>query len=800
MGALGTDIRYAARMLLKIPAFTAVAVFTLGLGIGANTTIFSCVNALLLRPFPYLDPDRIVALRDESREHSAVEVSYANFADWQAQNRSFSAAAAHNGNSFNLAGGDEPERVEGEEISASLFPLLGIAPVLGRNFLPEEDRVGGAQVVILSHALWEQRFASDSGIIGRSVLLNGEPRTVVGVMPRRFQFPADAKLWTPLALDPTKDRGSHYLEAIARLKPGVTLEQANSDLATIAKRLAEQHPETNTGRGASVATLRDHEIGEYRPVLYIMMGAVGFVLLIACANVANLLLARATARAREIAVRSALGAGRGRIIRQLLTESLIVALLGAGAGLLLAAWGLDFIDAAVPSDRPFWMVFSIDGRVLLFTLVVAVVTAVVFGLAPAWQISSSRLNDALKEGGQGAGTSLHRNRLRSALVVVEIALSLILLVGAALMISSFVQLQRVDPGFNRRNALSLRFYLAGTAYDSTYERLAFLEQALTRISSLPDVRAVAAVNMLPLGGGNVTSSIEIEGQSRAPGEHLAVQWIVTSGEYFRALEVPLLKGRDFTPREKADTGAAVAVISEVMAQRFWPAAEPLGKRFRFSGADENAWLTVVGVAANVKHRRLNTAPESQFYLPYSREPWHHMSLVVRTRGEPVAAGGPVRQALRSVDPNLPMFGVGSLDEVYRRSAWESRFYGQMFGAFALIALVLAAGGVYGVMAYMVSQRTREIGVRMALGAHAGDVLGLVLRRGLVLAAIGIALGAAGGLGVTRVLASLLYGVGASDGLTFAGVSLLLGGIAVVASYFPARRAAGVDPMVALRSE
>jgi putative ABC transport system permease protein len=800
MGTILQDIRYAVRLLAKSPGFTLLATLTIGLGIGVNATIFSSVNALLLRPFPYEDQARVVSVRAMNARYGsdASNLSYPDFDDWREQSRSFSALAAHTGRSYNLASSEEePERVEGESISASLFPLLGVAPLLGRTFLPEEDQVGADRVAILSHALWQRRFSGDSTVVGRAVLVNGERHTIVGVMPPRFEFPADAKIWTPLALSPDSLRGAHYLEAVGRLKPGVTIEQADAELRAIAARLEQQYPETNKDWSTSVVPLREHEIGEYRPVLYIMQGAVLLVLLIACANVANLLLARASGRSREIAVRTAIGAGRGRIVRQLLTESVILALAGAGLGVLFASWGNAFVDAAVPDDRPFWMTFDMDWRVLSFTTGLAVCTGVLFGLAPALQASSPDLNETLKEGGR-TGTSGRRNRLRGALVIAEVALSVVLVIGAALMIGSFVRLQQVDPGYNRDNVLLLRVYLAGRAYDSAYARTAFFDQALARVKAVPGVRFAVATTNTPLSGSSTGSSIRIEGESYAPGEEPGATWRSTTADYFNVFQIPLVRGRSFTPTEVRDT-AEVAVVSAAMAQRFWPNQSALGKRFRLDGDDER-WLSVIGVTPDVKHRQLNERPEAQFYLPYTQSAWRGATVAVRTAGDPLAHAGAIRQAIQSVDRNLPVFGVTTAEADYRQAVWEPRFFGQLFGGFAVIAMLLAVSGIYGVMAYMVTQRTHEIGVRLALGAPRREVMTMVVTRGAVLALGGIVIGLVGAFGLTRVLSSMLFGVGATDAVTFAGIALLLGVVAIVASYIPALRASRVDPMVALRYE
>ncbi|MGH7538555.1 MAG: ABC transporter permease [Gemmatimonadales bacterium] len=803
MDKLWQDLRYAVRTLSRTPAVTLIAVVTLALGIGVNTTVFSCVNALFLRPFPYGDPLRLVALRQDnpSRGWTGNEVSHPNFVDWQAQARSFQGIAAHYGSSFNLAGGDRPERIEGEAVSWNLFGLLRIAPMLGRDFTAQDGLPGAPPVALLSAALWQRHFGGDSGIVGRTISLSGQPHTVIGVLPPPHQFPADQQLWVPIREGLSRSRGMHYLEVIGRLRDGVTVDQANAELVTLAGRLETQYPEDNAGWSASVVPLREHEVGEYKLVLQLMMAAVAFVLLIACANVANLLLSRAAARHREIAIRAALGAGRVRIVRQLLTESVLIALAGAALGLVVALWGLDLIVAAVPADKPFWMVFSLDGRVLAFTAAVAIATGVLFGLAPALHAVQTDLHESLKEGSRSAGTAGARQRLRHALVVAEVALSLVLLIGAALMIRSFLLLQRVNPGFDRSNVLSVSVVLAGTKYDSAHTRTAFYTDLLPRLAALPGVLGAAASSAPPLSERSSTSSFTVEGQPTEPGQEPNGSWQAVTAGYLGLLGVPILRGRDVTEQDVRDS-SLVAVINRSMARRFWPAEDPLGKRFHFGSADEAdaPWITVVGVAGDVRHRRLSEAPANQFYIVFPQAPFRGMVLLVRTAAEPVALARAVRETVRSADDQLPVYSLQSMEQLYRSSMWEQRLYGWMFGAFAGVALLLAVVGLYGVMAYMVTLRTHEIGVRMALGAERANVRRLVVRRGLRLAAIGIGIGLVGAMAVTGTLRGFLFGVTATDPVVFLGIALLLTAVALVASYLPARRAAQVDPVIALRSE
>ena len=802
MSTFFSDIRYALRSLAKTPGVTLIAILTLGLGIGATTTVFSCVNALFLRPFPYADSYRLAAIRSDNPSRGWVggSVSYPNFVDWQAQARSFTGLAAHGGQSFNMSGGDEPERLEGEAITWNMFGLLGLKPAMGRDFVPDDGREGAAPVTILSAGLWERRFGADSAILGRAINLNGVPYTVVGILGPPIQFPDDAKLWVPIARSPTERRGMNSLNVIGRLADGVSFAAADAEIKGIAARLEQQYPEENAEWTASVVPLRTEEANDYKTVLQVMMGAVGFVLLIACANVANLQLSRAAARHREMAIRAALGAGRMRIVRQLLTESILLSLAGAAFGIVIALWGLDLIVAAVPSDKPFWMVFTIDGRVLAFTAAVAVGTGVLFGLAPIWQAGRVDVHASLKEGSRGSGTGGARQRLRHSLVVAEVALSMVLLVGAALMIRTFLQLQRVDPGFDRRNVLASWVVMAGPRYDAMLSRAAFLDQVLPRLRALPGVTAAAASQAPPLSQSSSSSSFTIEGWSTRPGERLEGNWQSVTAGYVTFLGIPMLGGRDISAQDVRDS-SLVAVINKTMAEHYWAGQDAVGKRFRF-GSDEpdSPWFTVIGVAGDVRHEKLGAPPEDQFYIPYTQAAYRGMMLMVRTSGEPAALAAAMRREVAAVDPQLPLFEQKTMEAMFRFSMWEQRLYGAMFGSFAAVALLLAAVGLYGVMAYMVTLRTHEIGIRMALGAQRRDMLRMVVRRGITLAALGVSIGLVGSFAVTGVLRGFLYGVSATDPLSFIGIPLVLSLVAFLASWIPARRATRVDPMLALRYE
>jgi len=801
------DLRFAARTLLKNPAFTIAAVLCLALGIGVNVTIFSCVRALLLRPFPYKDPDNLVAIGENNvkRGWHMNSVSYPNFRSWQAQNRTLENIGNYTGASFNLASGDGAEFIQGGNVSWTMFRTLGIAPQLGRDFNEDEDRVGARKTIILSDRVWHDRFGGKRDVIGTDILVNGVKHTVIGVMPPNFEFPAQAGAWTTMQLDPLAQRGNHSWNVIGRLKPGTTIEQARKDLNAVGATLEKEYPTSNLGWGVDIDALRDNQVGNIRPVLMIMTASVAFVLLIACANVANLLLARASARSKEMAVRVALGANSWRVVRQLLIESILVALVGATLGIAFAYAFLQWIKANLLAGIPFWMQFTIDGQVLLFTVAVAVLTGLIFGLVPALQSARPNLNETLRDAGaRGSSAGRARQRLRSGLVIGEIALSVVLLVGAALLIRSFLGMQSVKPGFDPTNLLTMRVTLSGPAYDSTYKRFAFWDRFLTQLNERPGVVSAAITNNIPLGGGNNNNFMVVENQTTQLGSEplLEIRWV--SPKYLETMRIPLKRGRMFNQQEWADSGVTgrVAVINEYMAQRFWPSGDAIGKRFKFGNANDtlNRWITIVGVAADVKHKQLTSTPDFQGYMPYRQGGWNSAAIVVRTRAEPTQATGIVLSTLKQADPLVPAYRILSMDANIERSYWQQALYGKMFGVFAGIAVVLAAVGVYGVISYAVSQRTQEIGVRVALGAQKTDVLKLIVGHGALLGGAGIAIGLVGALSVTRLLRTMLFGVSPFDPVSFVGVSLLLTTIALVASYVPARRAARVDPVEALRYE
>jgi putative ABC transport system permease protein len=810
METLAQDLRFAVRILWKSPGFTAVAVLCLALGIGANTTIFSVVNAVLLRPFPYADPDRIVALHETQPANDVRRgsLSYLDARDFREQSRSFSQFAFYENRSLTFSGkdsaGSEPERVLGAAISASLFPLLGEKPALGRNFRDDEDRPGAPEVVLLGHDLWLRRFNGDPQIVGRAVLVNGTPHVVVGVMKPRFRFPYQQLAWVPaVPLHANDKRNERNLNVLARLAPGFTLGQAQAEADGVAERLAALAPETNAGRGARLVLLRDELASdEMQLIILTMMGAVACVLLIACANVANLLLARATGRQREIAVRAAFGAGRFRIVRQLLTESLLIALGGAVLGIAFGAFGIRWMEATIPASNqaPYWMRFTIDTPVLLYILTVSVLTGLLFGLAPALQAGQTDLNGTLKEGGRGAGGSVARNRLRSTLVIVEVALALVLLVLAALFSRSFLALQKTNGGFDTAPLMTLRFYLTGEPYQDEGAKVRRVEDVVRRLEALPGVESVGISNNIPLSGGGDSDVVLIDGRTFERGKEPEILWAGVTSHFFRTIGVPLVQGRSFTDREGFER-TPVAVVNQTFVKKFFPDGNVLGRRFRLKSRLDGEWLTIIGVVHDYSNDDIDDTLDASAYLPYPYQPVASNGITLRTAlQDPAQITAGVREALRAADPNIPIYDVYTMEDVRQQGYWEYRLFGGMFSVFGAIALILAAIGVYGVLSYSVSQRVREIGVRVALGARREDVLRLVVGQGVRLALVGVTVGLVLAFGATRVVASILYGVTSSDPLSFCGIALLLTAVAALASYAPANRAMAIDPLDALRSE
>jgi putative ABC transport system permease protein len=800
------DLRYGARMLIKKPGFAAVAVLTLALGIGANTAIFSVVNAVLLRPLPYREPGRLVEIWETNpiKGWTDAPAAPANYFDWDQQNDVFEGMAAHWPSPGNLAlmGMGEPERLRCLGATGNLFTVLGVEPALGRTFLPEETWEGNNMVVVLSHGLWVRRFDQDVNIIGRPILLDGQSYTVVGVMPDDFYFPTkEVELWVPWGWNPTRItsmRRPHFARVVARLKSGVTLERARTEMDTIASRLEQQYPGTNTKMGVGLGLLHEWTVSDTRLPLLILLAAVGFILMIACANIANLLLSRAATRMKEIAIRTALGAGRLRLVRQLLTESLLMSVAGSALGLLLAVWGKDLLLAFSPGSIPRFDEISIDGRVLVFTLGITFLTTVFFGLVPSLAGSKLDLTISLKEGGQKQGGAQH-NRSRSLFVILEVAFALVLLIGAGLMIKSFVRLRQVNPGFDPSNILALRVSLPESKYKEDPQAIDFFQQALERIKNLPGVKAAGATSVPPLKGSGWTSDFTIEG--RPPEEYgKEVRHKEISPDYFRAIGVPLLSGRLFTDSDNADK-PVVIIINQTLARRYFSGEDPIGKRLRFGRPDqEEPWYTIVGVAGDEKQDGLGIDVKPEIYQSYLQSARSGMTLIVRAEADPKGLIGAVRGELWGVDKEIPVYDIKTMQEVLYESVARERFTVLLLTIFAAVALILSAAGIYSVMSYSVAQRTHEIGIRMALGAQVKDVLKLVVRQAMMLALTGVLIGLAGAFALTRLISNLLYDVSVTDPATFGLISLLLVGVALLACLIPARRATRVDPMIALRYE
>jgi putative ABC transport system permease protein len=823
MRTLLQDLRYGARTLWKNPGTTFVIVVALALGVGANTAIFSVVNAVLLRPLPFENPDQLMVIWETNPARGLQEgtPSPPDYREWRNRTQAFEQIAAFYGEDYNLSGSGEPERLTGAVVSANFFSTLRINPAFGRTFLPDEEQFGSHRVTVLSHGLWQRRFGANPQLIGQTINLNNQPHTVIGIAPPDFQLAGvRAELWTPMAFAPGdryNTRGNHFLNVFARLKPDVTITQAQADMDVITRQL-EEVSEMNAGLGARVVPMHEDAVGSYRPALLVLLGAVGFVLLIACANVANLLLARAATRQKEFALRATLGASRLRTVRQLLTESLLLSVLGGGLGLLLAMWGVDLLVALSPAELPRVAEIGVDARVLAFTLSLSVLTGIIFGLAPALQASHLDLNEALKEGGRSVTGSRRTRSLRGALVVTEIALSLVLLVGAGLLINSFWRLTKVSPGFKADNLLTMEIALPDSKYPPTesHRAQAFYQQLLERVATLPGVQSVGATSSLPLAPGGWGKMLSIEGRPAPPSMETIplVQYRQVSTNYFSTLGVSPVKGRLFTEQDDPNS-PPVALINEEMARRFFPNEDPIGKRI-WMGPPENLLpggalpdgysfprLTIAGVVNDVKHQGLNQQTGPEVYIPHAQgagETQRSMFLAVRTTVDPLSLAAAVRNEVTAIDKEQPVADIQTMEQRLAASLAGPRFNMLLLGIFAAVALALAAVGLYGVMAYGVTQRTHEIGIRMALGAQRGNVLRLIVRQGMVMALIGVALGLAASFALTRVMASLLFGVSATDPLVFTAIALLLAAVAFIASYIPARRALKVDPMIALRYE
>jgi putative ABC transport system permease protein len=804
MTTLLYDLRYAVRMLLKNPGFTLAALITLALGIASSTAIFSVIDGVLLHPLPYPDSDRIMVLLPTTRSIGAPGGAFspANYIDFAAQNDVFTEMSASRGEQFSLSDGDRPERVRGTMATSSLFPLFGISPILGRTLLPSDEQAGRSHVVVLSSELWARRYGSDRNIIGREISLNDEPHTVVGVMPPNYQPDGYGELWVPSAfgvptnsirpnVDPRPIRDSTYLDVYGRLKPGVTLEKARAELDAISRRLEQQYQKENQDTGIRVTPLHEDLVGGIRPVLLLLFAAVGFLLFIGCANVANLLLARAATRSREISIRAAMGASRVRLVRQLLTESVLLAVLGGMLGAVLAAWAIPLLMAMAPPALRGFKEIGLNAQVLIFSLGVSVVTGILFGLAPAISSSSSNPSESLKQGQRGSTGG--GGRRRAFLIATEVGLSLILLIGAGLMIKSFANLTKVAPGFNSDRLLI--FNVGASAKANEDQQLEFYQQIVQSVANVPGVTSVAAISRLPFSGGNSSRTFNRPGSTKTDSADIRI----ATPEYFRTMGIPLVRGRNFNEHDTKGS-ALVGIINEQTAKDVFPGEDPIGQFIENYGPKSEK-IQVVGVVGNVRHLALETAPRPELYQPLGQGMWPLVNIAVRTAAEnPLTLLPAVQQAVWSVNRSVPLGNPGSMNDMIARTLLQKKFTMLLLSIFAGAALLLAAIGLYGVISYSVAQRTRELGIRIALGAQRGDVLRLILRQGMTLVAAGVLFGVAASLGLTRLISSLLYGISASDPVTFVFLSAALVSVAFIACWLPARRASAVDPIVALHAE
>jgi putative ABC transport system permease protein len=801
MNTLLQDLRYGFRMLAKAPGVTILALLALAFGIGANTAIFSVVNTVLLRPLPFKDTEHLLKLSLVQFQAGprGSPLSPSDFLDFRAQNRSLEIATFAT-DTFSYSGAEAPEQVDGAWTTAGFFSTLGVSPLLGRGFSPNEDKADAERVVVLSEGFWRTHFNADPQVIGRTITLSSRNYAVVGVMPARFQFPdRSVQLWAALPIEPPTRRGPYYMHGIVRFPATMSIERARGELAEIAARIKAATPVLPADYGFVSIPLTEYLVGNVRPALMVLLGAVGLVLLIASLNVANLLLSRAAAREREISIRAALGASRARIVRQFLTENLLLAAAGGAAGLLLSVWGIDLLRAFGPDNVPRLQDVTVDRWVLGWTALISLGSGILFGLAPAWHGTRLDLNFALKEGGRSASESAGARRVRSFLVVSEVALALMLLIGAGLLIRSFITLQQVRPGFNSEQILTMQVRLPRAKYSELPQVSNFYDRLLERVSTLPGVHSAAISSSLPPNGLQVSDTFNVEGILSADDAHSPLGSLLFSTPgYFKTLGVPVLQGRDFSDRD-TPAGPRVVIINETLARKYFPHESPIGKRFKEGGSDRtvNPWMEIVGVVGDVKYEGLDLPTAPAYYIPFRQNPIRGMNLVVSSSVAPSALTAAIRAEVRKIDPEIPVSRVSMMEKLLNESVAQPRFRTFLVGIFSAVAMLLAAIGIYGVVAYSVSQRTQEIGIRMALGARRSDVLRLVVRHGMRLTLAGVALGVLGALALTRLTANLLFGVGATDPVTFAAISILLICVALLACYIPARRASRLDPMVAL---
>jgi putative ABC transport system permease protein len=818
METLFKDIRYGIRGLLKRPGFTAVAIITLALGIGANTAIFSVVNAVVLRPLPYAEPERLMTLWETMPGSDQRSVAPGNFVDWRTQNKTFQDMAAMFYANFNLTSDGEPDRIDGATITSNLMSVLGAAVQLGRTFQPDDDEQQDRSVVLISHGLWQRRFAGDPNVIGRTITIDETPHTVIGVMRAGFKFPERSDLWVlgrnrgavPTSLIsqvPTNDwvheRDAHFIRVIGRLRPGVTLSQAQSDIAAISRRAEQEFPKTNGGLGSNVVPLHTQVVGDVRRMLFILLGAVGFVLLIACTNVANLMLARATQRDREIAIRTAVGASRLRLIRQLLTESLLLSVVGGLAGLIVSIWAVDLFVKLSPGDIPRLNEAGVDLRLLGFTLLVSLLIGIGFGLLPAFQATRTNLNSSLKEGGTKASEGRQRRGARNVLVITEVALAQVLLIGAALLAISYVRVTQINPGFNPDRVLTAKIAPSAKKYPDPKTRSAFYTAVLEHLQGLPGVESAGMVMSLPLTGSSMNRGFRVEGRPEPRAdENVTMDFQIVSPGYFSTMEIPIKRGRGLNAAD-VETNEHVVIINETMARHYWPSEDPVGKRLAIGeSSKDTSWRTIVGVVGDNRHASLSEPPVPTAFIAYRQdfESWPRMGFVIKAKPEAASLSSAVRKELAAIDPAQPVYAIEPMENLLHTSVAQRRFLMLLLGSLSSIALILALVGVYGVISFSVIERTQEIGIRMALGARAADVLKMVLVQAMRVTLVGIVIGLGAAFALTRLLASLLFEVSATDLRTFSIVAELLGAVALFACYIPARRATKVDPLVALRYE